>query len=62
MKAASIEYLERALDEHNIENAKAAIKEYMIHPNAILKKTNKVLTNKLKSRKFIEVFDIIREI
>lgn len=60
--AASIEYLEKALDENNIENAKAVIKEYNISQNAILLKTNLVLTNKLKSRKFVDVFEIINEI
>ena len=62
LTAASMEYLERALDENNIENAKSVIKEYNINKNAVLLKTNKVLTSKLKSRKFSEVFEIMKEI
>ena len=62
LTAASMEYLERALDENNIENAKSVIKEYNINKNAVLLKTNKVLTSKLKSRKFVEVFEIMKEI
>lgn len=60
--AVSVEFLERALEESHLDQAKTIISEYGINKNVVLLKADKVLLNKVKSRKFIETFDIIKEI
>ena len=58
----SAEYLQKALNNGDVENAKLAIKEYAIPKDTVNEIAYEAIIKFLRSRKNIEAFEIVREL
>jgi len=58
----SAEYLGKALSDGDVENAKLAIKEYTIPKDTVWEIASGAIVTLLRSRKYIEAFEVIKEL